>query len=280
MQNPLVSVRLMVYNNEPYIREAVESILMQQTNFKVEIVVGDDFSTDNTLEIIKSYANTENIYFNILDRPVEGAYWKDRQKLGRLYNFKNIIDNCSGKYIALLDGDDYWTDPLKLQKQVDFLESNNGFNYCAHNSYSLKGEELEEIKLNVQEISFEKLIFKNVLNSGTLVFRANSFSLPDYFVSLETGDWAIQLFSIKNSKAFVLKDFMSAYRIHEESLWNTISKKDMCLKGVKLQKGMKKFYKDKDSQNIIDKAILERKRKFGIKKNTFLSRLKTKINFN
>ncbi|HCY82961.1 MAG TPA: hypothetical protein DHV22_15885, partial [Xanthomarina gelatinilytica] len=59
---------------------AVESILKQQTNFNVEIVVGDDFSTDNTLDIIKSYANTENIYFNILDRPVGGDYWKDRQR--------------------------------------------------------------------------------------------------------------------------------------------------------------------------------------------------------
>ena len=280
MDKPLVSVRLMVYNNEPYIREAVESILMQETNFKVEIVVGDDFSTDNTLEIIKSYADTPNIYFKILERPIGGAYWKDRQRLGRLHNFKNIIDHCSGSYIALLDGDDYWTDPLKLQKQVDFLENNHGYNYCGHNSYSLKGEKLHDIKLDVQEFTFEQLIFKNILNSATLIFRANSFRLPDYFVSLETGDWAIQLFSIKNSRAFVLKDFMSAYRIHEDSLWNTISKNDMCLKGVKLQKGMKKFYNDKDSLSIINKAILERKKKFGIKKDTFLSRLKKKINFN
>ncbi|WP_417372073.1 glycosyltransferase family 2 protein, partial [Gelidibacter japonicus] len=78
-QKPLVSVRLMVYNNEPYIREAVESILMQKTEFRVEIVVGDDFSTDNTLKIIRSYEDTEKINIRILDRPVGGEYWRKRK---------------------------------------------------------------------------------------------------------------------------------------------------------------------------------------------------------
>ncbi|HCY82962.1 MAG TPA: hypothetical protein DHV22_15890, partial [Xanthomarina gelatinilytica] len=186
----------------------------------------------------------------------------------------------SGKYIALLDGDDYWTDPLKLQKQVDFLETNDEYNYCSHNSYSLKKGDFQGVKLNIREITFENLIFKNILNSATLVFRANSFRLPDYFVHLETGDWAIQLISIKDSKAFVLEDFMSVYRIHEKSLWNTISKKEMCLKGIKLQKGMKKFYVDEYSHKIISKAILERKKEFGLKSNTFLSKLMKKISFN
>ena len=279
----MLSVRVQCYNHGKYIQQALESIIMQQTNFPFEVVIGDDFSTDDSLAIIDAVIakNTNvQIRFHVLDRPVGGTYWKDRQKLGRLHNFANIIDNCQGKYIALLDGDDYWTDPLKLQKQVDFLENNHGYNYCGHNSYSLKGEKLHDIKLDVQEFTFEQLIFKNILNSATLIFRANSFRLPDYFVSLETGDWAIQLFSIKNSRAFVLKDFMSAYRIHEDSLWNTISKNDMCLKGVKLQKGMKKFYNDKDSLSIINKAILERKKKFGKKKKTFLSNLKKKINLN
>ncbi len=134
LENPLVSVRLMVYNNELFIRETIESILMQKTDFKVEIVVGDDFSTDNTLNIIRSYSNTEKITIRILDRPEGGEYWQKRKAKNAFVrtNFMDIVENCRGKYIALLDGDDYWIDSLKLQKQVDLLEANPQFVACHH----------------------------------------------------------------------------------------------------------------------------------------------------
>src|SRR5690606_18809284 len=122
----------------------------------------------------------------------------------RLHNFKNIIDNCSGKYIALLDGDDYWTDPLKLQKQVDFLEKNKGYSYCGHNSFSLENGLLKQILNNNEEIDFEKLIFKNALSSATLLFRAKSFCLDEEFTKVEAGDWAIQLLAITKGNAYVL----------------------------------------------------------------------------
>src|SRR5690606_33947270 len=122
--NYTVSVRLMTFNHAPFIREAIESILMQKTNFFVEVVVGDDFSTDSTLDILKQYESTDNIHIKILNRKKGDEYWFKRQERGRSYNFQNILENCTGKYVALLDGDDYWIDPLKLQKQVDFLEEN------------------------------------------------------------------------------------------------------------------------------------------------------------
>ena len=128
----LVSIRLMVYNHESYIRETIDGILKQKTNFIVEVVIGDDFSTDKSLEIIREYQSTSTIHFKILERNVGDDYWQNRQMRGRLHNFYNIIENCTGKYIALLDGDDYWTDPYKLQKQVDFLEANTDFSVCFH----------------------------------------------------------------------------------------------------------------------------------------------------
>ena len=275
---PMVSVRFMVYNNEPYIREAVEGILKQKTNFKVEIVVGDDFSQDNTLNIIKEYGNTNNIYFNILKREVGDQYWKDRKKLGRLYNFKNIIENCSGKYIALLDGDDYWTDPLKLQKQVDFLEHNAEYSYCGHKSYVLKDKELKKLDVKVESFDFEELIFKNYLNTGSLVFRSKSIKkLPVFFENISAGDWALQLYAIQNSKAFVLDDYMSVYRVHDKSIWSSINHEEKCMRGVELQETFKEIYSDSKSKRLINKAIKARKIKFRIYKYTLYERIVKKI---
>ena len=124
----ILSIRLMTYNHEDFIEEALKGIDAQITDFNFEVVIGDDFSTDNNLNIINNYKFTnKNITVNILNRKIGDEYWIKRQKLGRFYNIVNILQNCKGRYIALLDGDDYWTDPYKLQKQVDFLESNKDY---------------------------------------------------------------------------------------------------------------------------------------------------------
>ena len=179
----MLSVRLMTFNHEPFIREAMDGIMMQESNFKIEVVVGDDFSTDNTLKIIRQYKNTENITIKILEREKNDGYWNKRQKLGRLYNFTNILENCSGKYIALLDGDDYWTDPLKLQKQVDILEQSPDCIACHHwqkiavqnedGSFSEKDAPTEGHGYFPQNISTVKSIFENKLRvkTRTVVFR-------------------------------------------------------------------------------------------------------------
>src|SRR6056297_3227607 len=133
-QIPLVSVRLMTFNHAPFIRKAMEGIMMQVTDFPIEVVVGDDLSTDDTLEIIKTFENTSNIEIRILERSIGDKYWEARQYYGRIYNFTNIINNCRGKYIALLDGDDFWTDPQKLQKQVDFLKNNEEYIVTYHDA--------------------------------------------------------------------------------------------------------------------------------------------------
>ena len=130
----MVSVRLMTFNHDKFIKKAMDGIMMQKTSFSVEVIVGDDFSVDRTLSIINEYSDTENIHIKVLDRPLKGEYLADRQKYGRLYNFENILDNCTGKYTALLDGDDYWIDPNKLNDQVNFLENNKDYAGVCHNA--------------------------------------------------------------------------------------------------------------------------------------------------
>ena len=128
-QQPLmVTIRCAVYNHEQYIRKCLEGFVMQKTNFKFEAIVHDDVSTDGSVAIIKEYAEK---YPDII-KPIfekENQYSKHDGSLGRIMD-----ENSHGKYIAFCEGDDYWTDPLKLQKQIDFLESHPDYSLCFHNA--------------------------------------------------------------------------------------------------------------------------------------------------
>ncbi len=120
----MVSIKCTVYNHAPFLRQCLDGFVMQQTNFRFEAVVHDDASTDNSAHIIQEYAEK---YPDII-KPVyekENIYSKDKVQLRRIMN-----DLCKGKYVALCEGDDFWTDPLKLQKQVDYMESHPGCSLC------------------------------------------------------------------------------------------------------------------------------------------------------
>ena len=208
----LVSIRLMVYNHEDYIHEAIEGILNQKTNFLVEVVIGDDFSTDRSLELIRAYQNTRTIHFKILERKIGDQYWKKRQELGRLYNFINIVENCSGKYIALLDGDDYWTDPYKLQKQVDFLEANQDYNLVGHHAINSKQEKLGNFDKDT--FTFDTIYFRNIrIPTASLVFR-NNLEISDWFYKIYGGDRALIYLNSVKGKIKILPFDGSFYRIH------------------------------------------------------------------
>lgn len=123
---PLVSIICLAYNHEPYIRECLEGFVMQTTNFPFEIVISDDASTDNTGGIIREYESKHPNLFV--------PFYHDRNKysLGIPFFKDELFPACRGKYIALCEGDDFWVDPLKLQKQVDFLEANPNYVFCCH----------------------------------------------------------------------------------------------------------------------------------------------------
>ena len=117
----LVAIKCLVYNHEPYLRDCLQGFVMQKTDFPIVVIVHDDASTDNSAAIIREYAEK---YPDII-RPIyeiENQYSKGDGSLGRVMN--KAVDAIGAKYIAYCEGDDYWTDPLKLQKQVDFLEAN------------------------------------------------------------------------------------------------------------------------------------------------------------
>src|ERR1700739_2391661 len=112
---PLISVCMITYNHEKYIAQAIESVLAQKTNFPVELVIGDDYSTDSTRKICLDYKKKHPDILKLR--------FPDKN-MGMMPNFIANLKECDSRYIALLEGDDYWTDPYKLQKQFDFLEAN------------------------------------------------------------------------------------------------------------------------------------------------------------
>ena len=120
---PLISVCLITYNHVKYIREAIQGVLVQKIDFECEIIIADDFSTDGTTAIVLNYKEK---YPDLIKLILQ------KKNVGATQNFIDLISTPQSKYIAYLDGDDYWTDPLKLQKQVDFMEANKNASLCYH----------------------------------------------------------------------------------------------------------------------------------------------------
>ena len=129
MTKPLVSVCCVTYNHVGFIRDAIDSFLMQKTDFNYEICLGEDASNDGTRGICVEYAKKYPDKIRLFLRSRDDVIKINGTATGR-YNFIETLKECKGKYIALCEGDDYWTDPYKLQKQVDFLEANSEYSFC------------------------------------------------------------------------------------------------------------------------------------------------------
>lgn len=215
----------MTYNHAAFIRDAMESILMQKTNFLVEIVVGDDFSTDETLNIIREYKGTENMHIKVLERNIGDAYWKKRKEIGRIYNFYNILENCRGTYISLLDGDDSWLDPFKLQKQVDYLEKNPDYSfvcggYISMNASTRERKEIIKNQAHFQEADGFELNFQNMKKQWltktlTTTFRKEALDLNIFLKYKHARDINFFYHLIKAGKGYYFRQVFGIYNIHE-----------------------------------------------------------------
>lgn len=218
----MVSILTLAYNHEPYIRQCLDGIVMQQTNFKFELLVHDDASTDGTAEIIREY---ESKYPEII-KPI---YQKENQyskhvPIGTTY----LYPRAQGKYIALCEGDDYWTDPLKLQKQVDFLEANPDYVMCSHRFKCKDEEKFTDDWLEGYENETYNL---NSLINGiwiyhplTVIFRNDALNLEEYKKYNSSYDAVLFYHILKKGKGFLLPDVMAIYRIHNGGVWSKVGR--------------------------------------------------------
>ena len=232
MNTPLmVTIRCTVYNHEPYIRECLEGFVMQKTNFRFEAIVHDDASTDGSAAIIREYAEK---YPDII-KPIyqtENQYSKRDGSLRRIMN-----EHTHGKYVALCEGDDYWIDPLKLQKQVDFLEANDNISLC-HTAfrylYQSTGEirettEISNRNMHILGKNSRKNLIYEILNSNKYRIQTNTavFRRVDYEKIIQTeairdnyflmGDTPLWVSLLQFGEIKFIDSVMAVYRVNEGS---------------------------------------------------------------
>ncbi|MGG5487535.1 glycosyltransferase family 2 protein [Gaetbulibacter sp. PBL-D1] len=220
MSKPKVTVCCITYNHEKYIAECLDGFLLQQTNFDVEFLIHDDASTDGTQNVILSKVGNDSRFQLILR--------KENIKSTGVPVFPILYKKAKGDYIALCEGDDYWTDPLKLQKQVDFLEANSDYVICFHNTQLYNDNKRtfleDEITRKVPDTTtILDMAYGNYIHTPSVVFR-NSFVLPDWFNQCVLGDWTLYMIIIEGGKVKKLNDLMCVYRVHESSLWSSKAK--------------------------------------------------------
>lgn len=213
-----VSVFCLTYNHEPYIREAIESFLMQKTNFPFEIIIHDDASTDGTPRIIQEYAEK---YPEIV-KPIfqtENQYSKHG---GTEFMFRLFSRCAKGKYLAVCDGDDYWTDPYKLQKQYDFMEKHPKCSLCGHRALLIGQEDnrmfaFPEQSEEPKQYSVEEIL---MVHGGTLIpgdslfFRPHVLTDLPGWCGLDAGDYILAISGVIHGECYCLQDVMSVYRYH------------------------------------------------------------------
>jgi len=211
-----VSVLCITYNQEKYIAQTLESIFMQKTNFSYEILVHDDASTDNTQKIAREYEKK----FPGVIRPF---YEKENQfSLNNKSFLKQMFIDAKGDYIIICEGDDYWTDPLKLQKQVDFLESHKDYGLVFHpvRVFFENNEKEESVFPEISDIKYfsnEELLRNNYMHTNSVLYRRVDYK--KLLFEVMPFDWYLHLVHAKDRKIGFINEIMADYRRHADGIW-------------------------------------------------------------
>lgn len=262
MNKPLVSVCCITYNHEKYIKDCLQGFLNQETNFDIEFLLHDDASTDNTQRIIKDLVG-HDLRFNLILRKV------NIKSTGKAI-FPILFEKAKGKHIAMCEGDDYWTDPLKLQKQVDFLEANQDFSGVFHNVGFI-----DERKEN-QKITPWRTYNQDVFTARDTIRKLSLFHTSSYCFrnikfdkslllnpKVKSGDMLLLGLIAKHGKLKLLDEMMSVYRKNDGGVTSNETQIEYHKNRVALNKTLDAYFDFKykaHAKNIIDYHIREIKK--------------------
>lgn len=213
---------MITYGHEKFIEQAINGVLMQECDFEVELIIANDCSPDQTDEVIQKIIDNHPKSFWI-------KYIKHDKNLGMMPNFIFSLQQCTSEFIAVCEGDDYWTDPLKLQRQVDFLENNLEYVMCTH-----VAEEKNEVTVSSAVFPYinqdttkyiEDYISNNLTATCSLMFKAEFLEpIPEWFNKIQFGDLGLilLLFYRSNKKMMILKHCMCVYRVNSGSIHGSL----------------------------------------------------------
>jgi glycosyltransferase involved in cell wall biosynthesis len=225
-----LSVAIITYNHERFVAQAIESVLAQKVNFDYEIVIGEDSSTDCTREIVMDFARRypERIVPLIRD-----------QNLGGARNLTATLAACRGQYVALLEGDDYWTSVDKLQLQVDILEDHPDRALCCHRVRTLNESGTAEFEVfpphAAGPYSVEDLLRGNFVMTCSAVMRRDLLGPPPHwYFKTNVGDWPLFAMVARHGKIELMDEVMAAYRVHAGSTWSMLPSRTRLLEGARM----------------------------------------------
>lgn len=262
-ENVKLSIVCITYNHERFIRDCLEGFVMQKTDFPFEILINDDASTDKTADIIREYEAKYPHLFRCV--------YQTENQWGKKNVWNDILfPMVRGKYVALCEGDDYWTDPFKLQKQVDFLDAHPDFSVCFHpvtvhwddNSRPDSVFPAEKERFYKTELVLNDLLDHNFIQTNSVVYRwrfhKDPLSLIPKYILPE--DWFVHLLHAQTGNIKCMPDVMAVYRRNQNGLWNGAGETDEWF--IRCGTAMVRFYLEiqkhfgKDCKELLDRFSL------------------------
>lgn len=220
---PLVSILCITYNHEKYIKECLEGFLMQETTFPVEIIIHDDASIDGTPSILRKYSADHPKLFRLILQQ-ENKFSKNIRPT------PIAIAKSKGVYVAFCDGDDYWVDKKKIERQVSLLESDEKAQLCFHSVY-LETAEKTKVKpvfpdlIDITQVTWSEILMENLVPTSTVVAKREAvLQSPSWFSKMLMGDWPRWVMACLNGPALAINEPMTVYRRHEAGVWSGLSK--------------------------------------------------------
>lgn len=213
---------MLAYKHEHFVAQAIESVLKQQTDFPVELVIGEDGSPDRTLEVIRRYASTEKVEIRVRS---------NTPNIGMMRNFQATLQECRGQFVALLEGDDYWTDVEKLQRQVELMEGNRETAICFHPVDVLEQRVLVQdrrTRVVPECTTIYDLAQGNYMHTCSVLFRAGLFAdFPPSFLAASAGDYFLHMLNARFGAIRKIDRKMAVYRVHEGGAWSEAPNMDL-----------------------------------------------------
>lgn len=252
MKIPLLSVCLITYNHEKYIRQAIEGVLCQKVDFDWEFIIADDFSTDGTRAIIIEYKEKFPELIKLI---------LQEKNVGPGRNWFDLMEAPKSKYIAYFEGDDYWIDEKKLQKQVDFLENNTNCVFCFHKAYrispnNLNYKDVYPKSVNNTIVTTEEFFTIPTIPTASLVYR-NQTILND-FIHHSQGDFVLYCTMLSKGFAGYLDEIMSVYRLHEKGVSSKYNENWYLIRRIKeLDIEKKHIHFSRKVRKEIDKVLVD-----------------------